>query len=127
MKKNNLPSWKSSAVVGALSTVTIAVLQGNVIELTAEQIQLYTTLAPAISTVLVTIVNYVGALFGIKSISVIRSEHTINKRINSLEKQIKKSKEIGACTKALLVKYNHAILAKDKLYEDMNKAILTGE
>lgn len=127
MKKNNLPSWQSGAAVGTLSTVLIAIIQGKVISLSLDEIQLYTTLAPVISTILVTVVNYVAAVIGVKSTSVIRAEKNVIKRISSLEKQIKKSNEIGACTNALLVKYNHAVLAKDKLYEDMNKAILNGD
>ena len=127
MKKNNLPSWQSGAAVGTLSTALIAIIQGKVIVLSPDEIQLYTTLTPIVSTVLVTVVNYIAAIFDVKSISVMRSEKTVSKRIKSLEKQIKKSNELGACTLVLLKKYEHAILAKDKLYEDMNKTILTGE
>jgi len=128
MKKNsNLPSWQGAAAVGVLSTTLIAIIQSGKLDLLPDDIKLYTSLSPAFCALLVTLVNWGLAVFNIKSPSQIRAEYALSLRISSLESEIIKGKKLGIDTSKLKSKYQEAVIARDRLYEQSAAAVLTGE
>jgi len=109
-------SWKSASGVGGISTMFIAVIQSGVIELSKNEISLYSTITPIISAAIVTLIIWIFAHLGVKTTSQIVVENIVETQISYWEEKITKNKKEGNDTSELQKELNKAYKSKSILF-----------
>jgi hypothetical protein len=126
-KNKGTLSWKSASGVGALSTMSIAIIQSGVLELTSQEITLYTTIAPIISTAVVTLSIWLLAFSGFKTTSQLVAEKQVDNHIVFLKNEIDQNKKAENDTSELQKQLTKAYISKSKLSEKLVDEIISSE